>query len=252
MEDIYAKVIQLKKAGVNSAFCILTDTTGSVPRKAGSKMVVTHDGQIFGTVGGGHIEMKIIEKAIQVCKSGHPLKYSFNLKDDLGMHCGGSVEVFIDPLTPAHELLIFGAGHIGKSLARLARSFGFNVTLIDNRQNLLDELEQEGFRTLLSEFVKAAETIETTKNTFIVVTTPKHKYDEAVTGILAAKSFKYLGMIGSEKKVAFAIENFKKLNILSDAQIQNINMPIGIPFNAQTPEEIAISILAKLIDVKNS
>jgi xanthine dehydrogenase accessory factor len=104
----------------------------------------------------------------------------------------------------------------------------------------------------LGEFVKAAETLETNENTFLVVTTPKHKYDEEVTGILAAKSFKYLGMIGSKKKVALAIQNYKKRKTLTDTQIQNINMPIGIPFNAQTPEEIAVSILAKLIDVKNS
>ena len=252
MEDVFAKIIELKHAGVNSALCTLTETKGSVPRKAGSKMIVTESGEIYGTVGGGNIEMQIIEKAGQVIKANSPAKFFFNLEENLEMHCGGSVEVFIEPMKTLDELVIFGAGHVGMALARLARNFGFNLTLVDDRESLLVIAEGEGFSTIKDDFIHAAQDLQTSKKTYLVVTTPKHKYDEEVTAALGKKHFKYLGMIGSRKKVALAAENFKEKYQMSDTQIDNINMPIGIPFNAQTPEEIAISILAKLIDVKNS
>lgn len=252
MEDLFAKIIELKHTGINSALCTLTETSGSVPRKAGSKMIVAENGEIYGTVGGGTIEMQIIEKAGQVIKSNSPAKFFFNLEENSDMHCGGSVEVFIEPLKSRDELFIFGAGHVGMALARLARSFGFNSTMVDDREFLLNVAKEEGFATIKGDFIRAAKNLQTNEHTFLVVTTPKHKYDEEVTAILGKQPFKFLGMIGSRKKVALAAKNFKEQYLLSDAQIEKINMPIGIPFNAQTPEEIAISILAKLIDVKNS
>jgi len=252
MEDLFAKIIELKHTGVNSALCTLTATTGSVPRKAGSKMVVVESGETYGTVGGGNIEMQIIEKAGQVIKANSPAKFLFNLKEDSEMHCGGSVEVFIEPMKSRDELVIFGAGHVGMALARIARAYGFNPTIVDDREFLLNVAKEEGFATIKSNFIRAAEDLQTNEHAFLVVTTPKHKYDEEVTAILGKRPYKYLGMIGSRKKVALATKNFKDKYLLNDAQIEKINMPIGIPFNAQTPAEIAISILAKLIDVKNS
>ncbi len=251
MENIYAKIIQLNKEGIKSALCTLTETSGSVPRKAGSKMIVTENGEIFGTVGGGQIEQQIIQKATHICDKGHPEKFSFILDKDSGMQCGGSVEVFIEPLQPEFELVIFGAGHVGQALARLVKNYGFRVTLADNRTPLIERAKSEGFSVIEGNFVEIANELKTTMNSFLVVTTPKHKYDEEVTGILAKKSFRYLGMIGSRKKVELAIQNYRKQNILSNGEIKRIDMPIGIRFNAQTPEEIAVSILAKLIDVKN-
>ncbi len=252
MEDIFAKIIELKQAGVNSALCTLTETKGSVPRKAGSKMIVTGSGEIFGTVGGGNIEMQIIENAGRVIKANIPAKFFFNLEENLEMHCGGTVEVFIEPMKARNELIIFGAGHVGMALARLAKTYGFSVVFADDREALLTNAESEGFAIIKGDFVKAAEELKTNEHTFLVVTTPKHKYDEEVTAILGKQQYKYLGMIGSRKKVALAATNFKEKYLMSDTQIEKIDMPIGIPFNAQTPEEIAISILAKLIDVKNS
>jgi len=252
MEDLFAKIIELKHAGVNSALCTLTETSGSVPRKAGSKMIVTELGEIYGTVGGGNIEMQIVEKAGQVIKANSPAKFFFNLEENSEMHCGGSVEVFIEPMKTRDKLIIFGAGHVGLALARLVRPFGFNVSLVDERESLLNVAEGEGFATIKGDFIRAAEDLQTNEHTFLVVTTPKHKYDEEVTAVLGKLPYKYLGMIGSRKKVALATKTFKDKYALSDAQIDNIDMPIGIPFNAQTPEEIAVSILAKLIDVKNS
>jgi len=252
MDEIFTKVIELQQAGISSALCILTETKGSVPRKAGTKMLVTDEGKIYGTVGGGSIELKIIELAKQIIAKNQVGKYSFNLETEAEMHCGGMVEVYIEPLLPKNDLVIFGAGHVGLALANLANDFGFCISLVDNRKFLLEGPGEKGFKIIEGDFVQVANELITNRNTFLVVATPKHEYDEAVTGILGAKPGKYLGMIGSRKKVALAIENFKNQNVLSEAQINRIDMPIGIPFNAQTPKEIAVSILAKLIDVKNS
>lgn len=252
MENIYAKIIEFKKVGINSALCTLIETKGSVPRKAGSKMIVTESGESFGTVGGGTIELQITEKALQAIKSKQPTKFSFDLEDDSDMSCGGSVEVFIEPLIANLELVIFGAGHVGMALARLSKPFGFRVLMADMREQLLHEAESEGFSTIHGDFIETAKNLPTTENTFLVVTTPKHKFDEEVTANLAKKTCKYLGMIGSRKKVALAVVKFKEQYMLSTDQVAKIDMPIGIPFNAQTPEEIAVSILARLIDVKNS
>ncbi len=251
MDDIFAKVIEIQQAGIMSALCILTETGGSVPRKAGAKMLVTSDERTFGTVGGGAIELKIIALAKEVMQSNKALKQRFDLENELEMHCGGFVEVYIEAISPLRKLYIFGAGHVGFALAQLARDFGFNVCLVDNRKELIEAGLENGFCCIEGEFVQQAKDLHITANTYLVVTTPKHQYDEDVTGILAAKESKYLGMIGSKKKVALARQHFGELHSLSQAQIERIDMPIGIPFNAQTPKEIAVSILAKLIDVKN-
>ncbi|MCF8366678.1 MAG: XdhC family protein [Bacteroidales bacterium] len=252
MEDVFAKIIELKKSGINCALCTLTETKGSVPRKAGAKMIVADNNMTFGTVGGGNIELQITEKALEVMQSKMASKFYFDLEENSEMSCGGSVEVFIEPIMAKLELVIFGAGHVGMALAGIARDFGFRVVVADNREELLRSAGEKGFDILHGGFVELADSLDTSKNTFLVVSTPSHQYDEEVTAILCKKPFKYLGMIGSKRKVALASKNFREKYMLTDEQIAKIDMPIGIPFNAQTPEEIAISILAKLIHEKNS
>jgi xanthine dehydrogenase accessory factor len=214
-------------------------------------MLVTSDARTYGTVGGGAIELKIIDLAKEVMQNNKAIKQRFDLENELEMHCGGFVEVYIEAIAPLRELYIFGAGHVGFALAQLAHDFGFNVCLVDNRKDLIEAGQAKGFRCLEGDFVEEARKLQTTPNTYLVVTTPKHQYDEDVTGLLAAKDSKYLGMIGSKKKVALARKHFTEQKLLNPEQIERIDMPIGIPFNAQTPNEIAVSILAKLIDVKN-
>lgn len=252
MEDIYAKLVELKNKGENCVLCIIIETQGSAPRKAGARMIVTPGRKIYGTIGGGHVELQVIGEAMKILGKNVSKKIAFNLREDSKMHCGGSVEVYLESEVTANRLVIFGAGHVGSALAGLARDFGFRVTLVDNREELLVKLEDMGYEVIRGEYAQAANNLETDKNTYLVVTTPQHKYDEEVTGILANKTYKYLGMIGSRKKVATARKAYMDKKILTTKQIDRIDMPIGIPFNAQTPGEIAVSILAKIIDIKNS
>jgi xanthine dehydrogenase accessory factor len=253
MENIFAKIAEIKSSGQVAALCIITATSGSAPRKAGAKMIVTAAGVSYGTIGGGQLERQVTEQALELCRQRQqPVTLHIDLKDDTAMHCGGKVSVYVEPLLPDERLVIFGAGHVGAALARLARMLGFAVTLVDNRENLTKPLTDEGFEVIAEEYISAAHNLATNEHSFLVVTTPQHRYDHEVTGILAQKPYRYLGMIGSRRKVAEAQRYFLEDKILDQQAIDKIDMPIGIPFNAQTPAEIAISILAKIIDVRNS
>ena len=252
MENILFKIAEIKKAGQKAAFCIIVETKGSSPRKAGSKLLVFENGNIEGTIGGGSLEFKVIDDARKVMAQNHPVKFIYNLEEDLSMHCGGTAEVYIEPIVPNLILYIFGAGHIGKALAKYASDFGFHICLVDHRNEMMDAKDITGVQLIHDDYIKAAQNLSFNENDFIVIVTPKHAYDEEVLAICAKKTFAYLGMIGSTRKVALARKRLVDGKILTAQELEKVDMPIGIKFNAQTPEEIAISILAKLIDVKNS
>jgi xanthine dehydrogenase accessory factor len=252
MQGIYTRLEELKNAGIPAVLCIVTDTQGSTPRKQGAKMIVFADGSISGTIGGGSIEKDVIEKALQMITSTNPAKFIFNLQEDLGMHCGGKMEVYMEPVCPSQPLYIFGGGHIGKALSFFASKLDFRVTVIDPREDILLPGEFPACTLVLKDFIKAAEELEFPVNSYIVIVTPRHLFDEEVLGKVARKPHIYLGMIGSKRKVALLKNRFLEENILTKEELGAIDMPIGLEMNAETPNEIAISILAKLIDVRNS
>lgn len=252
MKNIYSELNELIKSGKNAALCVVVETKGSTPRKAGSKMIVLGDKKTYGTIGGGSIEYNVIEKAIEVIRNNSPKKYTFNLETDLDMTCGGYVEVYIEPVFPLPKLFILGAGHIGKAVAEFASKIGFEITLFDEREDIFNQISLQNIKFIKGNYFEEIEKANFDNNTFIVVTTPKHAYDEEITAICVRKPHAYLGMIGSKRKVATAKKVFLEERGLNRDEIESIDMPIGIKFTAQTPEEIAVSIVAKLIDVKNS
>ncbi|MCK9612069.1 MAG: xanthine dehydrogenase accessory protein XdhC [Bacteroidales bacterium] len=249
--NIYQQISALISQNKEAVVCIITETTGSSPRKAGSKMLVHSDGKTTGTVGGGSIEYQAIADAMEVLKTCIPRKKIYKLEEDLAMHCGGTVEIYFEPIKSSSDLFIFGAGHIGRALSRYAADFGFRITLFDQREEILKEFDSAPYHCVCEDFYTAIEKAKFTEKTFSVIVTPKHEYDENIVMILAKKPFAYLGMIGSKSKVAEAKKKMLEKGF-TQKEIDRIDMPIGIKFNAETPEEIAISIIAKLIDVKNS
>ncbi len=251
MDEIFAKIEEIKRSGKSAALCIVVETSGSTPRKAGAKMLVCETGETFGTIGGGSVEHKMVAEALAVIGQFESKKIFLALETDAQMKCGGTMEIYIEPINPALRLIIFGAGHVGAALAHFAKEFGFKITFIDQRTSILEKLQNKGYEIIEKNYIEAANEITFDENTFVVVTTPKHEFDEQVTGICAKKPHRYLGMIGSKRKVAIVKQNFIGTGLLTKDEVENIDMPIGVEFNAQTPEEIAISILAKLIDVKN-
>lgn len=248
--DIITTYQELASSGTAAAMCTIIETSGSTPRKAGSKMIVRGDAKTFGSVGGGKLELQVIEDAMKAIESGEPVFKTYSTGADNDMQCQGECSIFIDPLPARKPLIIFGAGHVGQALCRIAVNYGFMVNMVDPREELLDSLNVDGIIEIKKDYVEAADDITFNNKTLIVVCTPSHAFDEEVALKCATHPHAYLGMIGSKKKVAQAKEFFEKKGLDKKA-IEAIDMPIGIPIHCETPDEIAISILARLIDIKN-
>ncbi len=252
MDGIYNKILHCKEHDILAALCIVTRTSGSAPGRPGMKMLVYEDGKSDGTVGGGAIEKEVIEKAREIMETSAPAYFKFNLKNDLGMECGGAAEIYIEPVNQKKKLYIFGAGHIGKALSGFATELGFDVTVIDERPGIFDSYIKPAVKTMNVHFSEAIEQIKYDKRSFFVIVTYKHVHDYDILKLLCNKPYAYLGMIGSKIKVEKIRKELIKTKLTTTAIANAIDMPIGIKFNAITHTEIAISILAKLIDVKNS
>jgi xanthine dehydrogenase accessory factor len=252
MQNIFSKAEEIKNEQTPAALCIVVETSGSTPRKNGAKMIVYADGSIYGTIGGGSIEKDVVAKAVEQIIVGKPAKFVFNLAVDLGMHCGGSMEVYIEPINRSQKLYIFGAGHIGKALAGFAKVLEFSVTVFDSREDIFTGDEFENCTCINKDYFQAIDEVAFDENTYSVIVTPKHSFDEDVLERISRKPHAYIGMIGSTRKVDLLKKRFIAENILNAEELEKIDMPIGIKLKAESPHEIAISILAKLIDVRNS
>ena len=251
MKDILYQLPGLISQGRPLVLCLVTEAKGSTPRKEGARMIVFSDGSIMGTIGGGSVEMQAIEIAKQVLETGKPFKKQFQLEQDLQMQCGGDMEIYFEPFFGELKLYIFGAGHVGREVGKYARDFGFSIIFIDHRAEIYKEFDGSYAKCIAEDYVHSLATIHFSDRDFVVITTPKHEYDEKLLGQVAKQKLAYLGMIGSKRKVAEARKRLLAEKALTEEQLDLVDMPIGVPFHAETPAEIAISIVAKLIDVKN-
>ena len=214
-------------------------------------MLVYDNGSIDGTIGGGALEKVVIEQALGVIKNNTSKLVKHNLVNELAMCCGGTVELFIEPIMNRKKVYIFGAGHVGKALAKFATELDFNVTLVDDRYEAFDGIKIPGCTLVKDQHVTAIEQLNFDENTFVVILTFDHLYDREILALTSKKKHAYIGMIGSERKVEIAKKNMIASHILNEEEVKEIDMPIGLDIDANTPQEIAISILAKLILVRN-
>ncbi|MCK5823535.1 MAG: XdhC family protein [Bacteroidales bacterium] len=251
MDSIYKKISEIEKSNDSAALCTIISTTGSTPRKTGTKMIVYEDGSIYGTVGGGSLEKKVVNNAIEIIKNKTPQVLKYILSQKEGMGCGGSNEIFIEPITGTSKLIIFGAGHIGKTLAKFAKQVNFSVTLVDDRKEIFDGFDTTGFQIIQKNYNEAFEELNFDSNTYIASITREHSFDRDIIAYCAKQAYAFLGMIGSKAKIATAKKIFLSEKILTEQQMSNINWPMGIDIKCNTPEEIAVSILAKLIDTRS-
>jgi len=250
MESIYSELLRIEQNGIPAALCTIIESGGSTPRKEGTKMIIYSDRAIFGTIGGGSLEMMVIEDAIKIIQTNQSSIISYNLKQDLEMTCGGKATVFIEPIVIKSRLFIFGAGHIGSFLAKLAQMLNFSVTLIDERQGIFNQSISTDITQINEPYLEAIQKIDFTVKDFVCVVTHKHENDKQIIAKLAKKELAYIGMIGSKNKVADLSKQFLEEGVLNQNEISRIDWPMGIRINCQTPEEIAVSILAKLVDVR--
>ncbi len=251
MNAVYIEIAELLKRDSQGVLCIVTQTAGSSPRKAGSKMLVRSDGSTYGTIGGGKVEYEVINKAKTLLGTENPLLLAFDLDPSYGLECGGHMEVYLEPIGTHHTLYIFGAGHVGTAVAKLAKQLGFRVILCDERQGIADNQHLTDIKIIYGDYPKLLAELKFNKTDYALVTTHAHTFDVEVTAYLAPLGLTWLGMIGSRSKVATARKRFAEEFGLNTSQIDAIEMPVGIPIAAETPDEIALSIVARIVDVKN-
>jgi len=252
MTNIYASIENARTMGKKAALCIITDSKGSAPQKQSAKMIVYEDGSIEGTVGGGRLEMLAIKDAQEAISTSKPTKRVYDLAKDLDMSCGGVTEMYIEPILPDLKLYIFGSGHVGQAVARYAPDFDFQVTLFDDREIPVNASPNVNLNYIGKDCSDSIEDVIFDTSTFVMIATHTHATDEKLLSICAKKPSAYIGMIGSTKKISQARKRLTEQNILTEKELNRVDMPIGIAFNAVSPQEIAVSILAKMIDVKNT
>lgn len=250
MKDIYTQISQVMENGQQAVLVTITEVKGSGPRHAGSKMLVYSDGSIHGTIGGGKMEKEIIERAQQVMGQNSIFTESYSLTEDEGMLCGGKAEVLFESIGKQEKLLIFGAGHIGQSMAPMAKQLGFHVTILDNRKEYAtSERFDEADQVMSGPYEVITKKVQFTEQTYILIVTHGHTHDEEVLVYCIQQPFSYLGMIGSKNKSRTVLKHLEDKGI--DRQLlDSVHTPVGIDIGSETPSEIAVSILAEMIAVR--
>ena len=249
--DIYEEIVRLRQGGRRGAVATIVNVRGSVPSFKTAKMLVRDDGSIVGTIGGGCVEAEVWQAAREVMESekARTLKFDLNQdpKYDTGLVCGGTLEIFIEPVLPPAELYIFGAGHIAESVYRVARIAGFDITVVDDRESFANKDRfPEAQEVIADDFDKVTARLQISESAYIVIVTRGHHDDMGVLRWAVQTSARYIGMIGSKRKT---IAIFKELQHegLAAELFNRVHAPVGLDIGAITPEEIAVSITAELI-----
>jgi len=249
--DLYEEIVRLRKDGRRGAVATIVNVRGSIPSFKTAKMLVRDDGSIVGTIGGGCVEAEVWQAAREVMESERSRTLTFDLnndpKYDTGLVCGGTLEIFVEPVLPPAELYIFGAGHVAESLYKIARIAGFDITVVDDREVYASrERFPEAQQVIAEDFDKAMAELSPSESSYIVIVTRGHHDDMRVLRWAVQTPARYVGMIGSKRKT---ISIFKELQRegLAAHLFDRVHAPVGLDIGAITPEEIAVSITAELI-----
>ena len=249
--DVYDEISRLRHEGRCCALATIINVRGSIPSVAAAKMLVRDDGSIVGTIGGGCVEAEVWQAARDVMKEEKPKTLTFNLDQtpdkDSGLACGGTLQVFVEPILPSPLLYVFGAGHVGLNVYKIARLAGFDVVVVDDRDTYANrERFPEAQEIYAEDIERVMSRVVPPKAAFIVIVTRGHRHDMSVLGWAVRTPAHYIGMIGSKRKVLTVCQELEKQGVPSDA-LKRAHAPIGINIGATTPEEIAVSIVAELI-----
>lgn len=251
LKDIFTEIARMHQDGVPGVVATVVSVDGSTPRGAGAKMIVYADGRSLGSVGGGAIESVVIEMGKELAGTRDPKLASFDLDEDTQMACGGKMDIFIEPIAAGPEVVVVGGGHVGQAVASVAKRAGFRVSVVDDRADMVTE---ERFPTADRRFVGGVELLErdvsVDGSTFVVVVTRGHRFDSEWVKALLPSEPRYIGMIGSEKKVGMTFDGMRAEGV-PDAALASIYAPIGLDIGAETPDEIAVSVVAEIIAVRH-
>ncbi len=249
---VYEAILEAHTKGEPAALATITATQGSVPRHAGSKMLVRVDGSSVGTVGGGGLEERVIQEALAATTDGKTRTLSYTLNDGDPGICGGTAHVFVEPIGIAPVLLVVGVGHVGKALAELGKWAGYRVVVCDDYAEFCNPESLPGMDGyVVCEPGEIAEHIAINLHTYVAAATRGQDVDVDLIPALLATDARYIGVIGSRRRWALTIEAIRGKGDLSDEDITRIHSPVGLELGAETPKEIALSILAEIVMVQH-
>jgi xanthine dehydrogenase accessory factor len=250
MNQIYQSLAEIEKNNGSAALCTVVKSEGSTPRHMGSKMLVHANGKFVGTVGGGELESRVIKAALESLEDGKPRTLSYTMADpsrgDPGV-CGGTVEVFVEPILPPAMIVVIGGGHVGRAVVHLAKWLGFRVAVSDDRAEFSNPESVPGADEYYPVSMgKLTEHLKVTRRTYVVITSRGSSVDAQGLPSLLDSEAAYIGVIGSKRRWLTTVKALKEQGV-ADEKIARVHSPMGIELNAETPEEIAVSILAEIL-----
>ncbi len=253
--DLFEEIVRLRREGRRAALATIVHTDGSIPSYESSRMLVREDGSIAGTVGGGCVEAEVWAAAKEAIRTEAPRKMVFNLNNeasyDNGLICGGTLEIFVEPILPQPMLYVFGGGHVSMALAQTAHTSGFAIGVIDDREAFANRERFPMAREIYTSYEDAFQKLKPNASSYFVIVTRGHRDDMRVLAWAINTEARYIGMIGSKRKVLSVYKALEKEEIPME-KFGRVHAPVGLEIGALTPEEIAISITAELIAVRRN
>lgn len=234
-----------------AALATVVGRQGSAPQVLGARLLLHDDGEIVGTVGGGAIEAEVLAGCRQALRDGNARRVDAQLVRDLAMCCGGSMEVFVEVVQPQVRLFILGAGHVAQALVPVAQAAGFAVQVLDDREELLDNPAFAGARALGYDVDELSAALpDLGEGDYVVITTRDHARDEQALAHLLRRPHRYLGMIGSRRKVHAVLGRILRRELQLGRpwpDLSRVRAPMGLALGGRTPGEIAVSVVAELL-----
>jgi xanthine dehydrogenase accessory factor len=254
--DIYEEVVRLRRSGQKCALATIVQVNGSIPSFQSAKLLVREDGSMLGTIGGGCVEAEVWNAARKVMETEKPRHLTFSLGQDAaydnGLICGGQLNVFVEPVLPQPFAYIFGAGHISKSLSKVATLAGFATVIVDNREAFANrDRFPEADQIFAEEYEGVFPKLAVNESSYLIIVTRGHRDDMRVLRWAVGTPSRYVAMIGSKRKTIGVIKELEKEGIPRTA-FERIHAPMGFDIGAITPEEIAVSVVGEMIAVRRN
>lgn len=253
--DLFEEIVRMRRAGLRGALATIVHTNGSIPSYESSRMLVREDGSIAGTIGGGCVEADVWAAAKEVMQKETPRKMVFNLNHeasyDSGLICGGTLEIFVEPLLPQPVVYLFGGGHVSIAVANAASAAGFAIGVVDDRETFANAARFPMAQSIHTDFDTAFASIKPNASSYLVIVTRGHKEDMRVLAWAARTNARYVGMIGSKRKVLSVYKALENEGYRAE-EFARVFAPMGLDIGALSPEEIAVSVVAELIAVRRN
>src|SRR5437764_2552324 len=253
--DLFEEIVKMRRAGRRAALATIVHTNGSIPSYESSRMLVREDGSIAGTIGGGCVEAEVWAAAKEVMQKESPRKMVFNLNNeasyDSGLICGGTLEVFVEPILPQPVVYLFGGGHVSTAVAKAAHAAGFGIAVVDDREAFANKERFPMAHEIHISYEEAFDKIQPNASSYLIVVTRGHRDDMRVLAWAVRTAARYIGMIGSKRKVLSVYQALEKEGYAPE-EFARVYAPMGLDIGALSPEEIAISISAEMVAVRRN